>query len=84
MALDCERILTESGESLARVSIVNYYGNIVFDTLIRPSAPVYDYREKITGIKPHDLKDAPPYSKVAGIVSLTKYLSNSIARKGAL
>lgn len=68
MALDCERILTENGECLARVSIVNYYGNVVFDTLVRPISKVYDYREWITGIKPMDLKHAPTHSKIAPIV----------------
>jgi hypothetical protein len=68
LALDCERILTEHGECLARVSIVNYYGNVVFDTLVRPISKVYDYREWITGIKPMDLKHAPTHSKIAPIV----------------
>jgi hypothetical protein len=68
LALDCERILTEHGECLARVSIVNYYGNVVFDTLVRPISKVYDYREWITGIKPMDLKHAPTHAKIAPIV----------------
>ena len=54
---------------MARVSIVNFYGNIVFDTLIKPWAKVVDYREWITGIKASDLKHAPSYPKVAPIVS---------------
>lgn len=58
---------------MARISIVNYYGNVVFDTLVRPEAEVIDYREWITGIKPMDLKDAPSYSKVAPIVRLFTY-----------
>lgn len=36
LALDCERVLTDKGEMLARVSVVNFYGNIVFDTLVKP------------------------------------------------
>lgn len=68
MALDCERILTKKGERLARVTIVNYYGNIVFDTLIKPWSKVIDLREPITGIKSIDLKHAPSYPKVALLV----------------
>jgi hypothetical protein len=51
LALDCERVKTNKGERLARVSIVNFYGNIVFDTLVKPSnhckqgVKVEDYRE---------------------------------------
>jgi DNA polymerase III epsilon subunit-like protein len=68
LALDCERIQTKKGERLARISIVNFYGNIVFDTLVKPWAKVTDYREWITGIKPDDLKHAPSYPKIAPIV----------------
>merc|ERR1719321_1431465 len=53
LALDCERVLTDKGEMLARVSVVNFYGNIVFDTLVKPcryhseQPNVVDYREWI-------------------------------------
>lgn len=76
LALDCERILTKKGDRLARVSVVNFYGNIVFDTLIKPWAKVVDYREWITGIKSNDLKHAPSYPKIAPIVSGYFPLSN--------
>ena len=69
LALDCERILTKKGDRLARISIVNFYGNVVFDTLVKPWAKVTDYREWITGIKADDLKHAPSYPKIAPIVS---------------
>lgn len=74
LSLDCERILTEKGEQLARVSIVNYYGNIVFDTLVKPCMShdepfdVVDYREWITGIKPIDLQNAPSFGNIAPII----------------
>jgi DNA polymerase III epsilon subunit-like protein len=41
---------------------------VVFDTLVRPTCEVYDYREWITGIKPLDLKYAPSFPKIAPIV----------------
>lgn len=69
LAIDCERILTQKGDRLSRVSVVNFFGNIVFDTLVKPWAKVVDYRESITGIKPEDLKHAPSYPKIAPIVS---------------
>lgn len=74
LALDCERILTVEGEKLARVSIVNFYGNIVFDTLVKPSDThsedykVLDYREWITGIKPIDLQYAPSFNNIEPIL----------------
>ena len=51
VALDFEFVLSLKGERLARVSIVNFYGNIVLDTLVKPWSKVIDYREPITGIK---------------------------------
>ena len=79
-ALDCERILTKKGDRLARISIVNFYGNVVFDTLVKPWAKVTDYREWITGIKPDDLKHAPSYPKIAPIVS-TEICLSGLAEK---
>lgn len=66
---------TDKGERLARVSIVNFYGNVVFDTLVKPQdfyfdeIKVLDYREDITGIKAIDLKHAPTFSNIEPIVS---------------
>lgn len=80
LALDCERIFTKNGERLARVSIVNYYGNVVFDTLVRPTCEVFDYREWITGIKPLDLKYAPSFPKIGPIVSLNFFKLCSFKR----
>lgn len=74
LALDCERILTDRGEKLARVSIVNFYGNIVFDTLVKPCRyhtdrpVVLDYREWITGIKAIDLEHAPTFGNIEPII----------------
>lgn len=74
LALDCERVLTDKGERLARVSIVNFYGNIVFDTLVKPCSHYYeehevlDYREWITGIKPIDLDHAPTFGNIEPII----------------
>ena len=78
--MDCERILTKKGDRLARISIVNFYGNVVFDTLVKPWAKVTDYREWITGIKADDLKHAPSYPKIAPIVSKI-HITNILAEK---
>jgi DNA polymerase III epsilon subunit-like protein len=74
LALDCERILTAKGERLARICIVNFYGNIVFDSMVKPWAKVLDFKEHITGIKQGDLIHAPSFPKIAPIVSLHYYI----------
>jgi RNA exonuclease 4 len=61
--------MTVKGLRVARISIVNFYGNILLDTLIKPWAKVTDYNEKITGIRKEDLTHAPSYPKLAQIVS---------------
>ena len=61
--------MTTKGERLVRVSVVNFFGNIVLDTVIKPWGKVTDLRQKVTSIGQNDLKHAPSYPKVAPIVS---------------
>ena len=69
LAIDMHRVLTSKGERVARISIVNFYGNIVLDTLVKPWSKVLDHREEITNIKKSDLLHAPAFPKVAPLVS---------------
>ena len=73
LAIDTHRVLTRKGERVARITIVNFYGNIVLDTLMHPFSKVLDYREAITNIRKSDLMHAPSYTKVVEIVSTKKY-----------
>jgi RNA exonuclease 4 len=51
LALDCEMVEGESVEHmLARVSLVDFDGRVVYDAYVRPREPVKDYRTSITGI----------------------------------
>ena len=54
-ALDCEMVFTKKGMEVAKVSIVNLCGEIVYDTLVKPSAPVVDYNTRFSGLRPSDL-----------------------------
>lgn len=40
---------------LARVSIVNYYGVVLYDSYVAPKEKVTDYRTWVSGIKPEHL-----------------------------
>lgn len=42
---------------LARVSIVNSHGHVVYDSFVAPQEKVVDYRTPVSGIKPADLKN---------------------------
>lgn len=61
--------LNGSESVLARVSIVNLYGALVLDRYAKPIEKVTDYRTWVSGIKPQDLHDAPPFHQVQAEVS---------------
>lgn len=42
---------------LARVSIVNTHGRVIYDKCVAPQERVVDYRTPISGIRPAHLKD---------------------------
>lgn len=67
VALDCEMVgIGPDGvdSMLARVSIVNFHGQPLLDTFVKPVSKVTDYRFAITGIRPEDLTDAPSFNTV--------------------
>lgn len=60
VAVDCEFVgsgYKGSQSELGRVSIVNYHGNVVYDTYVKPDKPVTDYRTKYSGLRPQDIKN---------------------------
>ncbi|CAK8535053.1 unnamed protein product [Lathyrus sativus] len=74
VAMDCEMVGVGQGNksALARVSLVNKWGNIIYDEFVRPMERVVDYRTKISGIRPHDLRKAKDFctaqKKVAELI----------------
>ena len=59
IAVDCEMVLVEGNvQALARCSIVNYNGHVLFDELVRPTKKVENYLPKITGLSYSKLKNA--------------------------
>ena len=70
MAVDCITFPTVKGPRIVRVSVVNFYGNIVLDTLVKPYSQLdYDSLASKTGIRPADFELAPTYPKIASLVS---------------
>ena len=60
IGIDCEMVGTGlHGEDsiLARVSLVNHFGHCVYDKFVRPTDVVTDYRTKVSGIRPQDIKN---------------------------
>lgn len=55
--MDCEMVGVgpTNVSVLARVSIVNFKGDCIFDTFVRVEEKVTDYRTAVSGIRPDDL-----------------------------
>ncbi|CAG8509949.1 3919_t:CDS:2 [Funneliformis caledonium] len=67
IAIDCEMVgVGEKGKTsvLARVSIVNYYGEILLDKFVKITRRITDYRTKFSGITPESLINAIEFNKV--------------------
>jgi len=72
LAMDCEMVgVGEDGTRsvLARVTVVNEHGNVVLDTFVESTEKVTDYRTKVSGVRPRDLKNAPKFADVQKMVS---------------
>ena len=75
IALDCEMVgygpNPREDSQLARVSLVNYHCEQIYDSFVLPQVPVTDYRTHITGITAATLKaQGRPFKEVQRDVSL--------------
>ncbi|XP_008851076.1 interferon-stimulated gene 20 kDa protein isoform X1 [Nannospalax galili] len=65
VAMDCEMVglgpLCVSG--LARCSIVNLCGTVLYDKYIRPEGEITDYRTQVSGITPQHMARATPFGE---------------------
>lgn len=66
VALDCEMVGTGAGgrcSELARCSILDYHGSVLYDKYVRPCQPVTDFRTRWSGIRRHHLRNATPFAQ---------------------
>ena len=67
LAMDCEMVgVGPDGKDsiVARVSIINFYGDCVYDKYVKPTKKVTDYRTEISGIRPGDIKHGEDFRAV--------------------
>ncbi|XP_012060236.1 PREDICTED: RNA exonuclease 4 [Atta cephalotes] len=66
LAMDCEMVgIGDGTESIiARVSIVNKYGDCIYDKYVKPREKVVDYRTAISGVRPEHLQDGESFNIV--------------------
>ncbi|KLO05859.1 ribonuclease H-like protein [Schizopora paradoxa] len=67
VAIDCEMVgvgVDGSESSLARVSVVNFYGAVLLDEFVRQRERVVDYRTEFSGVRERDMIKALPFPEV--------------------
>ncbi|XP_074573524.1 uncharacterized protein LOC141829960 [Curcuma longa] len=67
LAMDCEMVGVSSEgnkSALGRVTLVNSYGNVVYDEYVRPMERIVDFRTRISGIRPRNMKKAKDFCEV--------------------
>lgn len=68
IGLDCEMVgvgpTPEQDSQLARVSLVNFHGEQIYDSYVKPQLPVTDYRTAVSGIRPENLLVGRPFKEV--------------------
>ncbi|XP_060223376.1 interferon-stimulated gene 20 kDa protein isoform X2 [Meriones unguiculatus] len=75
VAMDCEMVGLgpQRVSGLARCSIVNFYGTILYDKYIRPEGEITDYRTRVSGIMPQHMVRATPFGEARLEEDMTKY-----------
>lgn len=65
IAIDCEMVGVgpEKKSALARCSMVNYDGSVIYDTFVKPKDKITDYRTQWSGIRSSDMINAIPFRK---------------------
>ncbi|KAL8657943.1 MAG: hypothetical protein Q9226_001409 [Calogaya cf. arnoldii] len=73
IAIDCEMVgvgpTPENESALARVSIVNYHGDQIYDSFVKPKEAITDYRTFVSGITPKLLQEARTFESVQADVA---------------
>ena len=57
--MDCEMVGVGDGNEnmLARVSVVNQHGEMVYDKFVKPMETVVDYRTHVSGVRREDMEN---------------------------
>jgi len=69
IAMDCEMVgvgskFSKNDSILARVSLVNHYGQVLYDTFVKPREKVTDYRTEVSGVRREDLEKGEDFTTV--------------------
>lgn len=67
IAIDCEMVgigYDGNDHMLARVSLVNKFGDCIYDKFVKPREEVIDYRTNISGVRREDMLTGEEFTKV--------------------
>ncbi|NWU81312.1 AEN nuclease, partial [Onychorhynchus coronatus] len=79
VAIDCEMVGTGPQgrlSELARCSVVNYEGDVIYDKYVQPELPIVDFRTRWSGITKQHMKSAIPFK--AAQAEILKILKDKI------
>ncbi|XP_059159294.1 uncharacterized protein LOC131943286 [Physella acuta] len=79
VAIDCEMVgtgLNGRHSVLARCSVVDYNGKVLYDQYIRPEETITDYRTIWSGIRPSHMKTAVPIQQA--LPDIKRMLENKV------
>ncbi|XP_067161828.1 apoptosis-enhancing nuclease [Apteryx mantelli] len=79
VAIDCEMVGTGPRgklSELARCTVVNYEGDVIYDKYVQPELPIVDYRTRWSGITKRHMKNAIPFR--AAQAEILKILKDKI------
>jgi len=72
IALDCEMVGVGplgAESTLARVSVVNYFGAVLLDEFVRQKERVTDWRTQWSGVRAKDMINAKTFEEVQGVIA---------------
>lgn len=84
VALDCEMVGVgdEKTSALARCSVVNYEGDVLYDVYVKPDKPITDYRTQWSGIRPKHMNNAISFrlarKKVKRLIKKRKLVGHAL------
>lgn len=72
VALDCEMVGVGLGgreSALARVSVVDFHGQQIYDSFVKPEEIVTNWRTSVSGVSPEDMRLARKFKDVQAQIS---------------
>ena len=72
IAIDCEFVgIGSDGQesALARVSVVNYFGHVLYDKFVKPREKVTDWRTWVSGVTPAHMNNAVTFEVAPKVTS---------------